>query len=108
MEREHIFDIKNTERKIIAEIESRESTVYGRKKKVIQIKLKSSLKFFEYKDYLTSYIKIISSTGSVQNKPFIQADNILRSRHLINKFIKIMNRYLFYNYMIVEFNYYYY
>lgn len=97
----HIIDIKNENKKIIAEIKNRFNTTKGSQQVVIYDDLLKCLEFSEYHNFTAYSVGIIPKDDNTYNKiydiPFTPPDNKTKQRRPINDKIRIISGPAFYD-----------
>lgn len=93
----NILDIKNDNKKIVAEIKNKFNTTKGDHKVRIYDNLKTVLKKEEYKDFTGYLVEIIPYNKKAYDKPFIPPDNTTHKQRSKNKNIRIISGQLFYD-----------
>jgi len=91
----HVIDIRNINKKIIAEIKNKHNTTKGSDKKSIYDNLNSQLKA-DYEGFTGYYVEIIPKRKKSYNKPFTPSDNITKSRRPSNEKIRVIDGKSFY------------
>lgn len=91
----NIFDVRNQERKLIAEIKNKYNTTKGNHKVSIYDDAKS-LQGGEYKGYTAYYVEIIPKSNNTYNEPFVPSDNRTGKRRPVNKNIRVIDGKSFY------------
>jgi len=71
----HVFDIRNRERRMIAEVKNKYNTTKGNHKVAIYDDLKNELSKPEYAGFTSYYVEIISQRRHKYDKPFTPSDN---------------------------------
>lgn len=91
-----VIDIKNDEKRIIAEIKNKYNTTKGSDKKVIYENLENQLgnKFTGYVGY---YVEVVPRTATRYNVPFTPSDNILKKRKQTREDIRKIDGFSFYD-----------
>jgi len=90
-----VFDVKNDNKKIIAEIKNKHNTTKGNHKTVIYDDLQGQLNA-GYKGYIAYYVEIIPKNKKIYDKPFIPSDNKTHSQRPKNENIRVMDGKSFY------------
>lgn len=90
-----VIDIVNEEKKIIAEIKNKHNTTKGNHKVMIYDDFKKLLNN-KYKGYTGYYVEIIPKSKKKYNEPFTPSDNNTSKRRSINKNIRRIDGYSFY------------
>lgn len=91
-----IVDIKNEKRKIFAEIKNKHNTTKGNHKVAIYDDFKEKLRKPEYEGYVGYYVEIIPKNGQRYDKPFTPSDNRKGKKRPVNKKIRVIDGYSFY------------
>lgn len=95
MGRGKVFDLKNSEKKIIAEVKNKFNTTKGNHKVVIYDDLNVQLKK-DYKEYTAYYVEVIPQNKKIYNKLFIPSDNKTHKQRQKNEFIRQIDGKSFY------------
>lgn len=95
LNRGKVFDIRNTDKKIIAEIKNKYNTTKGNHKTAIYDDLSAQLKG-NYKGYTAYYVEIIPQSKKIYNKEFAPSDNKTKKRRPVNKNIRVVDGKTFY------------
>lgn len=94
-----VIDIRNTEKKIIAEIKNKHNTTKGSDKKVIYDNLASILNspFYKDKGYTGYYVEVISKNRNKYNKCFTPTDSTTKSIKPVREDIRVIDGVSFYS-----------
>jgi len=79
-----ILDIKNTDKKIIAEVKNKHNTTKGDHKILVYDTIKSVISN-EYPDYTGYFVEILPRNGKEYNKPFTPPDNKIKNKFKKNR-----------------------
>ncbi|MES2225010.1 MAG: Eco47II family restriction endonuclease [Patescibacteria group bacterium] len=90
-----IIDVKNTKKKIIAEVKNKHNTTKGNHKTAIYDNLNGLLNT-TYEGYIGYYVEIIPKNKKVYNNSFTPSDNNSKSRRPINEKIRVIDGKSFY------------
>ena len=90
-----IADLRNNERKIVAEVKNKFNTTKGNHKKVIYDDLEVLISTLG-NDYTGYYVEIIPSTKKPYDKPFVPSDNVTKQRRPENEHIRVIDGKSFY------------
>ena len=92
----HVIDIRNIDKKIIAEIKNKHNTTKGSDKKSIYDNLNSQLRA-NYKGFTGYYVEIIPKGKKSYNKPFTPSDNVTKTKRPSNEKIRVIEGKSFYS-----------
>lgn len=99
----NVFDLLNSDKKIIAEVKNKFNTTKGNHKVAIYDDLESQLKN-KYKGYTAYYVEIIPQNRKEYNDPFMPSDNKTKTRRAKNEKIRRIDGNSFYFYATREKN----
>ena len=91
----HVIDVRNTKKKIIAEIKNKHNTTKGSDKKSIYDNLNSQLNK-NYKGFTGYYVEVVPRRGEPYDKPFTPSDNVTKKRRPRNEKIRVIDGKSFY------------
>lgn len=91
-----VLDIKNTDKKIIAEIKNKYNTTKGNHRTAIYDDVKSLLSRPEYAEYKGYYVEVLPENRRIYDKPFTPSDNTTSTRRPKNPNIRIIDGKSFY------------
>ena len=91
----NVFDLKNDELKIIAEVKNKYNTTKGNHKVAIYDDLSGQLKD-KYKGYTAYYVEIIPKNKLAYNKSFVPSDNRTHQRRKSRDDIRVIDGKSFY------------
>jgi len=91
----HLIDVRNIERKIIAEIKNKYNTTKGSDKKALYDNLEFALKG-DYAGYTGYYVEIIPRNCGTYDKPFTPSDNKLKNKRAEDENIRVIDGCSFY------------
>jgi hypothetical protein len=92
-----VVDLKNSRRKIIAEIKNKHNTTKGNHKKEIYNDIKALLDTDDYRGFTGYYVEIIPKNKKRYNKPFTPPDNVTHTNLPANEHIRQIDGYSFYD-----------
>lgn len=92
-----IVDLRNKDKKIIAEVKNKFNTTKGNHKIAIYDDLNAKLKVINDKEYLAYYVEIIRKSKTGYCKPFTPSDNKTHQRRGIHPQIKVIDGESFYS-----------
>ncbi|HEX8932202.1 MAG TPA: Eco47II family restriction endonuclease [Patescibacteria group bacterium] len=90
-----VVDVRNTSKKIIAEVKNKFNTTKGSDKKSIYDNLLSQING-QYAGYTAYYVEVIPPTTTLYNKAFTPSDNITHERRPTNENIRVIDGKSFY------------
>lgn len=91
-----VIDVRNTGRKIIAEIKNKWNTTKGTDKKSIYDNLKSQLRKMEYSGFTGYYVEILPKSRTTYDSPFTPPDNVTHTKRPCNEKIRVIDGKSFY------------
>jgi len=94
--RGHVLDVRNPQKKVIAEVKNKFNTTKGNHKKQIYDDIKKELARPENKDFVGYYVEVIPATQTPYNKPFTPSDNLTQKRRPTNERIRVIDGKSFY------------
>jgi len=92
----NVVDVRNTEKRIIAEVKNKWNTTKGSDKKAIYDNLKSQLDKGAYSGFIGYYVEVIPSRKGGYDKPFTPPDNVTKTKRPVNENIRMIDGDSFY------------
>lgn len=92
----HLVDLRNKEKKILAEIKNKYNTTKGNHKIAVYDDLKTKLESCSDKEYIGYYVEIIRKSKTGYCKPFTPSDNKTHQRRNEHPQIKVIDGESFY------------
>lgn len=96
LEKGHLIDIKNEQKKTIAEVKNKFNTTKGSDKIQIYDNLKYALEN-TYPGYMAYYVEVIPKNRQIYDKPFTPSDNKTSTRRPANERIHVIDGKSFYS-----------
>lgn len=91
-----IIDIRNINKKIIAEIKNKYNTTKGSDKKTLYDNLSATLSLPEYSGFTAYYVEVIPKKKHKYDNCFVPSDNVTKEKRKSREDIRIIDGYTFY------------